>query len=290
MHISLDRVSKDFRRRPAALDNLTLDLPTGMIGLLGANGAGKSTLMRVLCGLIAPTRGRVLVDGRDLAGSATRRALKKVLGYLPQHIEPYPNLTPVEFLDYVGVLKGVGGSRERRRQAVRLLEHVGLAEDGHRRMGGFSGGMLRRVGIAQALVGDPALLVVDEPTAGLDPAERARFRTLLAGMGRDRTVLLSTHILDDVAQACPYVCVLGAGRGLYDGPTEGLVDAARGRTWLTGHGTAPPPEGAVVVNAITVGSGTRYRIVTDTPPPGAHPVEPGLEDGYMALTSTKEKR
>lgn len=288
MHISFDRVSKDFRRKPAALDDLTLDLPTGMIGLLGSNGAGKTTLMRILCGIIRPTHGRVLIDGHDLADAGVRRAVKKVLGYLPQEIEPYPNLTPVEFLDYVGVLKGVESARDRRRQAEELVSRVGLAEVRGRRMGAFSGGMRRRVGIAQSLVGDPELLVVDEPTAGLDPEERIRFRTLLASLGRDRTVLLSTHILDDVAQTCPYVFVLGGGRKRYDGPTEGLIDAARGRTWLTSPGTAPPPEHVTVVNATTVGSGTRYRIITDTPPRDAEAVEPNLEDGYMALTPTKE--
>ena len=189
--------------------------------------------MRILCGIASPTRGRVLVDGCDLADARVRRALKRTLGYLPQDIEPYPNLTPPEFLDYVGVLKGMDDARERRRQAAELLERVGLADVARRRIGGFSGGMRRRVGIAQALMGDPRLLVVDEPTAGLDPEERMRFRTLLATLGGERTVILSTHILDDVAQTCPYVCVLRGGHVRYDGATADLVGEARGRTWLT---------------------------------------------------------
>ncbi|CVH79715.1 putative ABC transporter ATP-binding protein YxlF [Coriobacteriaceae bacterium CHKCI002] len=162
MFISLDHLGKDFRKKPCALDDLTLDLPSGMIGLVGPNGAGKTTLMRILCGIVAPTRGRVLADGRDLSDARARRALKRTLGYLPQDIEPYPNLTPLEFLDYMGVLKGMGDARERRRQAGGLLERVGLADVARRRIGGFSGGMRRRVGIAQALMGDPRLLVVDE--------------------------------------------------------------------------------------------------------------------------------
>ena len=265
MFISLDRLGKDFDKKPCALDDLTLDLPSGMIGLIGPNGAGKTTLMRILCGIVSPTRGHVLVDGRDIAEPRNRRALKKTLGYLPQDIEPYPNLTPPEFLDYVGILKGMDNKRERRRQADELIERVGLADVRRRRIGGFSGGMRRRVGIAQALMGDPRLLVVDEPTAGLDPKERVRFRNL------------------------PYVCVLRSGRLRYDGATAGLIDGAHGRTWLTPPLMAPPT-GAVVVNAATTAEGTRYRIVSAAPPAGSQPVEPTLEDGYMALASDDRAR
>ena len=284
MFISIDHLGKDFGKKTGALDDLSIDLPSGMIGLVGPNGAGKTTLMRILCGVIRPTRGRVLVDGRDIADAHVRRSLKKVLGYLPQDIEPYPNLTPAEFLDYVGVLKGIDDTRQRRRQAEELLERVGLADVRSRRIGGFSGGMRRRVGIAQALMGDPRLLVVDEPTAGLDPEERMRFRTLLATLGGNRTVILSTHILDDVAQTCPYICVLRGGRLRYDGATAGLVDGARGRTWTTGPRMAPP-EGAVIVNATSDAYGTRYRVIADERPADSNAAEPTLEDGYMALAT-----
>lgn len=284
MFISLDHLGKDFRKKPCALDDLTLDLPSGMIGLIGSNGAGKTTLMRIICGVASPTRGRVLVDGRDMADARNRRALKRTLGYLPQDIEPYPNLTPIEFLEYVGVLKGMDDARERRRQAGELIERVGLADASRRRIGGFSGGMRRRVGIAQALMGDPRLLVVDEPTAGLDPEERMRFRTLIATLGGERTVILSTHILDDVAQTCPYVCVLRAGRLRYDGATAGLVSSARGRTWLTPPLAVPPADG-VVVSAVSTAQGTRYRLIADAPPAGSQALEPTLEDGYMALAA-----
>ncbi len=278
MYISINHVTKNFRGKPKALDDVTIDLPTGMIGLLGSNGAGKTTLMRMLCGIIQPTAGKVFVDGQDLSASTSRRSVKSTLGYLPQHVEPYPNLTPLEFLDYVGILKGIDKRSARRSQAEQLVARVGLTDAKDRRIGGFSGGMRRRVGIAQALMGDPRLIIVDEPTAGLDPEERIRFRTLI----------LSTHILDDVAQTCPYIFVLGHGRTRYDGPTAGLIEAARGRTWLTSPRSAPLPEQVAVVNAITTSEGTRYRIVTDTPPDGAEPVEPNLEDGYMALTINKE--
>ena len=236
MFITVDHLGKDFRKKPGALEDLTLDLPSGMIGLIGPNGAGKTTLMRILCGVVSPTRGRVLVDGCDMAESRTRRALKKTLGYLPQDIEPYPNLTPLEFLDYVGILKGMDDGRVRRRQADELIERVGLGDVRRRRIGGFSGGMKRRVGIAQALMGDPRLLIVDEPTAGLDPEERMRFRTLIATLGSDRTVILSTHILDDVAQTCPYVCVLCDCGTHRRSPRPHLADAsACGAARRCGH-------------------------------------------------------
>lgn len=289
MFISVDNLGKDFRKKPCALDGITLDLPSGMIGLIGPNGAGKTTLMRILCGVVNPTRGRVLVDGHDSSNAKTRRALKKVLGYLPQDVEPYPNLTPPEFLDYVGVLKGMDDSRLRKRQAEELIECVGLSDVRRRRIGGFSGGMRRRVGIAQALMGDPQLLIVDEPTAGLDPEERMRFRTLIATLGGERTVILSTHILDDVAQTCPYVCVLREGHLRYDDATAGLIEGTCGRTWLT-QPCMLPPESAVIVSAVADARGTRYRIVSDAPPAGALPVEPTLEDGYMALISDGRAR
>ena len=223
------------------------------------------------------------MDGHDLKDARTRRALKRTLGYLPQDIEPYPQLTPLEFLDYVGVLKGIDDTRERMRQAQELIERVGLTDVADRRIGGFSGGMRRRVGIAQALMGDTRLIIVDEPTAGLDPEERMRFRTLLASLGGDRTVILSTHILDDIAQTCPYVFVLRQGRIRYDGPTEHLTEHATGRVWLTQPSDTPPPAGMIVANAVTNARGVRYRVITDNPPANAHPMDPTLEDGYMAL-------
>lgn len=283
MFISINHLTKDFPRKPRALDDVTCDLPHGMVGLIGPNGAGKTTLMRILAGIIRPTSGQVLMDGHDLKDARTRRALKRTLGYLPQDIEPYPQLTPLEFLDYVGVLKGIDDTRERMRQAHELIDRVGLTDVADRRIGGFSGGMRRRVGIAQALMGDPRLIIVDEPTAGLDPEERMRFRTLLASLGGDRTVILSTHILDDIAQTCPYVFVLRQGRIRYDGPTEHLTGHAAGHVWLTQPSNTPPPDGMIVANAVTTARGVRYRVITDNPPADAHPMDPTLEDSYMAL-------
>lgn len=282
MDVTITGLSRTFGGR-TALDAVDLELGGGMIGLLGPNGAGKTTLMRLLTGVLRPSAGSVTVGGHDLADRAGRASVKRMLGYLPQHLDPYPDLTAREFLDYVGLLKGVDDRRVRRSQVGAVLDQVGLADSARRRLGGFSGGMKRRVGIAQALMGDPRLVVVDEPTAGLDPEERMRLRALLAGLGGRRTVVLSTHILDDVAQTCPRVAVLSAGRVLYDGTTAGLTDFARDRTYRIDTSGPQPVGDLAVTNAAALGGGMRYRVVTDAPPADAVPVAATLEDGYAAL-------
>lgn len=282
MDVSLRAVTKVYRSGERVLDELDLDIGEGMLGLLGANGAGKTTLMRLLTGVLKPTSGRIVIGGHDLATRSGVRAVKRVLGYLPQELSLYPELTGAEFLDYVALLKGIGDRDERRRQAGELLEQVGMHEYANERIGTYSGGMKRRIGIAQALLGDPELLVVDEPTAGLDPQERMRFRALLAGLSGLRIVVLSTHILGDVAQSCPNVAVLGGGKVAYHGSTEGLTSAAEGRTYLVPPGH-PVPSDSTVVNAVAKPGGTEHRVVSERPVPGAQPVEPTLEDGYAAL-------
>ncbi|MEO3928788.1 ABC transporter ATP-binding protein [Micromonosporaceae bacterium B7E4] len=266
-----------------ALHSVDLAIPGGMYGLLGANGAGKTTLMRILAGVLPPSGGQVRVGGHDLTTGAGRLAVQRRLGYLPQDLGLYPDLSPREFLDYVGLLKGLDDTRARRRQVDELLDLVALTEVAGRRMKGFSGGMRRRVGIAQALLGDPALIVVDEPTAGLDPEERVRFRTLLAGLAGNRTVLLSTHIVEDVAQTCQHAAVMAGGRVVYTGMVTDLVRVGEGATWeVTSSG--PAPTTGVVVSAISRTDGTHYRVVSPTrPSPDAVPVAPSLEDGYVAL-------
>ncbi|GAA3137921.1 ABC transporter ATP-binding protein [Planomonospora alba] len=285
MTITTERLTKVYSGGRRALDGVDLDIGGGTVGLLGANGAGKTTLLRILTGVLRPTSGRVVVAGHDLSTGAGLTALKHTLGYLPQELSLYPDLTAREFLDYIGVLKCIDDRRERRRQVDERIAEVGLQERADERLAGFSGGMKRRVGIAQALMGDPSVLIVDEPTTGLDPHERMRFRTLLAGLGRGRTVLLSTHILDDVAQTCPEVAVLAAGRLLFHDATTALVNQAAGYTYLwkaAGPAGGPPP-GAEVVSAVTTAEGSEYRIVTAVPPAGARPIAPSLEDGYAAL-------
>lgn len=283
MQITITDLSKTYRGGTQALTGIDLALPGGMTGLLGANGAGKTTLMRILTGTIRPSTGTITIGGHDLASTAGRSAVKRLLGYLPQELELYPDLTAREFLDYVALLKGIDDKTARRRQIDVLLERVALSQVAGRRVGGYSGGMKRRLGIAQALLGDPRLIIVDEPTAGLDPEERMRFRALLASLGENRTVILSTHILDDVAQTCGQVATLAAGRLVYHGPTVGLSEHATGRTYLITTAGPPPVGDHAVVNAQATPTGTTYRIVTNAPPPGAVPAEPGLEDGYLAL-------
>jgi ABC-2 type transport system ATP-binding protein len=284
VEITIENVTKSFRGNVIALDQLSLRIPTGMFGLLGSNGAGKTTLMRILAGLLLPTGGRVSAGPHDLATKAGRQALKAELGYLPQDLGIYPELTARQFLDYVALLKGIDRAADRKRRIGELLELVALTGAADRRLKGFSGGMRRRVGIAQALLNDPRLLIVDEPTAGLDPEERIRFRTLLSQLAGSRTVLLSTHIVDDVAQTCRRVAILDAGRVRFDGHVEDVVGQAAGRVWSV-RTTGAPPAG-VVVSAIADEHGTRYRVISDGPPaPEATPVDPSLEDGYLALTA-----
>ena len=285
MRIDISGLTKTFRGGVAALDGLDLTVPTGMFGLLGANGAGKTTLMRILAGIVRPSSGRVTVGEHDLATAPGRAAVQRELGYLPQDLGVYPDLTARQFLDYVALLKGMDDRAVRRRRVGELLEVVALTEYADRRLRGFSGGMRQRVGIAQALLADPQLLIVDEPTAGLDPEERIRFRTLLSQFAGRRTVLLSTHIVDDIAQTCREVAVLAKGRLIFRGTTEELVHRAEGRVWSVVTDGPPPTEGTVV-SALPHEDGMRYRIVAPAAPnPLAHAVEPGLEDGYLAVTA-----
>jgi ABC-2 type transport system ATP-binding protein len=282
MRIEISGLTKTYRGRGPALDGLDLVVPTGMFGLLGANGAGKTTLMRILAGLLRPTAGEVRIGGYDVTARAGRLAVQRVLGYLPQDLGVYPDLTAREFLDYVALLKGIDGRADRRRRVGELLDVVALTGDADRRLRGFSGGMRQRVGIAQALLADPRLLIVDEPTAGLDPEERIRFRTLLAKLAGDRTVLLSTHIVDDIAQTCRELAVLARGRLVFRGTVPELTRQAAGRVW-TVVTPGPAPTGGTVVSALPVDDGMRYRVVGVEQPVDARPADPNLEDGYLAL-------
>jgi ABC-2 type transport system ATP-binding protein len=283
MRLDIRQVSKTFRSKVRALDDVSLTAPGGILGLLGANGAGKTTLMRLLTGLIRPDSGRITIGDHDMSSSHGRLAVQRVLGYLPQDLGMYPDLTARQFLDYVALLKGLDDRPYRRRRVGELLELVSLTDAGDRKLRGYSGGMRRRVGIAQALLNDPELLIVDEPTAGLDPEERVRFRTLLSQLAERRTVVLSTHIVDDVAQTCTELAVLGRGKLIYRGTVSDLTTRAEGQVWsLVTSG--PVPAVGTVLSALPQGGATRYRIVAATRPAArAEPVAPTLEDGYIAL-------
>jgi ABC-type multidrug transport system ATPase subunit len=284
MQITTHQLTKTYRQH-TAIDGLTLSIGPGMHGLLGANGAGKTTLMRILAGVTAPTSGLVQADGQSLDNRATLRAYQRRLGYLPQEPGLYPDLTCAETLDYIAAVKGIRDRHARREHVQETLRRVGLTETATRRAKALSGGMRRRLGIGQALIADPDLLIVDEPTAGLDPRERARLRDLLATLAAaGRSVLLSTHVVDDIATGCPNLTVLDHGRLRYHGPTEALVRTAAGRVWTFTATTPPHPADTCVVSSVTTAHGTQYRTVADQPPtPAAQPGTATLEDAYLAL-------
>ena len=286
MNLTITHLSKVYGGKVRALDGVDLQIGSGMFGLLGPNGAGKTTLMRILAGILHPTAGSVQIGSHDAGTDRGRAAIKGILGYLPQELGVYPDLSAREFLDYIGILKGMDDPRVRRARVLALLDTVGLADVAGRKLKAFSGGMKRRVGIAQALLNDPQLLIVDEPTAGLDPEERIRFRNLLSDLAGDRTVLLSTHIVEDVAQTCRNLAVMTGGRVVFTGTTWDLVGAARGAVW-TVTTAGPKPEGAfTVVSTLHLGDSVQYRVVGTPAPAGATPADPSLEDGYVWLMRT----
>jgi ABC-type multidrug transport system ATPase subunit len=284
LDIAIQRLTKVYGGKVHALNGVELSISTGMFGLLGPNGAGKTTLMRILAGILRPSSGSVRIGAYDGTTERGRAAVKRVLGYLPQELGVYPDLSAREFLDYIAILKGVEQTGVRKRRVAELLETVGLADVANRKLKGFSGGMKRRVGIAQALLNDPQLLIVDEPTAGLDPEERIRFRNLLADLAGDRTVLLSTHIVEDVAQMCQRLAVMVNGQIAFQGTTAELIQAAEGHVWtLTSTGSKPEGD-FTIVSTLQLGSGIQYRIVGSPPATVyATSVEPTLEDGYIWL-------
>jgi ABC-type multidrug transport system ATPase subunit len=284
MEITITGLTKTYRGHVRALKGVNLTIPTGMFGLLGANGAGKTTLMRILAGILSPTSGALRVGAYDALKKDGRLAVQRMLGYLPQELGIYPDLTASEFLHYIGVLKGLHDDKKRRQRVEETLELVALTAARDRKLKTFSGGMKRRVGIAQALLNDPQLLIVDEPTAGLDPEERIRFRTLLTSLSGDRTILLSTHIVEDIAQTSSRLAVLSQGQVLYAGDVTGVIAQAQGRVWkVTTSGPAPSDKGTIVA-AIREGAQAQYRIVAETPPSVAAVLcQPTLEDGYVAL-------
>jgi ABC-type multidrug transport system ATPase subunit len=281
--ITITHLTKTYPGGVAALRGVDLEIGPGMFGLVGPNGAGKTSLMRILAGLVRPSDGAVSVFGHDVTSEAGKLATKALLGYLPQDLGFYPHLTAAEFLDYIAILKGVTDGRARRRQIDEALEAVRLGEVAGRQIRTFSGGMKRRVGVAQAILGEPQLLIVDEPTVGLDPEERVRLRNLLSDIAARCIVILSTHIIEDISQSCNDLAVIAKGRVLYRGSPRDLISRARGRVWnvLTGDGRRPST-GLSVVSSLQLEGGTQYRVLgTPAADERAQPVEPSLEDGYM---------
>jgi ABC-type multidrug transport system ATPase subunit len=292
MKVEISELQKVYRGDVHALNDVNLTIETGMFGLLGPNGAGKTTLMRILAGILYPTRGHVRVGEYDGTTERGRTAIKRVLGYLPQDLGMYPDLNAREFLDYIAILKGMDDRKQRKARVEEVLELVALTQVAKRKLKTYSGGMKRRAGIAQALLNDPRLLIVDEPTAGLDPEERIRFRNLLSDLSGERTVLLSTHIVEDIAQTCQNVAVMQSGHIRFQGTTLDLIHETQGKVWLLNVNTSHKPHGDfTVVSTLNMGTSTQYRVVGDAnsvvPVAAAggtvEQTAPGLEDGYIWL-------
>ena len=274
------------RRRPfPALKQASVEIESGMFGLIGPNGAGKTTLMRVLCGILEPTRGKVRVNGIDL--SERREELQALIGYLPQAFGTYEGMTAYQFLDYQAMLKGRWDAGGRRRAVEEAIAAVHLEDSRDQKIGGFSGGMKQRVGIAQTLLHLPRILVVDEPTAGLDPRERIRFRNLLAGLARDRVVVFSTHIIEDISSSCNRLAVLDGGEVRFLGTPQEMVDLTRGAVWQASVTEAEFEElrrSARVVHHMREHDRIRVRLLAARRPlPGATEATPTLEDSYLWL-------
>ncbi|MEX0754879.1 MAG: ABC transporter ATP-binding protein [Actinomycetota bacterium] len=276
--VEIDDIRKRFGRT-AALDGMSFAAAGGITGLLGPNGAGKTTLLRMIATVLAPDDGRLSLLGRDPSVAGDRLAIRRRLGYLPQEPGFHRSFTAFEFVDYVAILKEMTDRRARHDEVRRVLEIVGLSGVADRKIKALSGGMRRRVGLAQALLRGPELLVLDEPTAGLDPEQRLRFRELVSDLASDTTVILSTHQTEDVAALCQRVVVMLDGGALFEGTPGELAAVAEGRVWLAADRGDDPrlswrtPEGA-------------HRNIGEAPA-GAHLVPPTLEDGYLLLVGDR---
>lgn len=282
MHLRIGMLSKQYKGEVWGLRDFSIDLQPGILGLLGPNGAGKSTLMRILATVTKPTAGEVRWNGIDTLKEPN--ALREVLGYLPQDFGVYPHLTAQEFLEYLAAAKGLHGSAAKRR-IEELLLLVNLTDARKRQVGGFSGGMRQRVGIAAALLNDPKLLIVDEPTAGLDPEERVRFRNLLSDLSGERIVILSTHIVSDVESIATGIALINRGTLLMHASPEDLLAKAEGKVWeMTISADLLPTlrQQYLVTAVVRRADGMRVRIVSESSPgSSALPATPSLEDIYL---------
>jgi ABC-type multidrug transport system ATPase subunit len=289
--LELQSVSHVYPNGTRALDDVSLVVPTGMFGLLGPNGAGKSTLMRTVATLQTPTQGRIRFGDIDVI--ANPEALRETLGYLPQDFGVYPRVSAQDMLDHMCVLKGIASAADRKATVETLLNQTNLWTVRNKAIAGFSGGMRQRFGIAQALIGNPRLIIVDEPTAGLDPEERNRFLNLLAEIGENVVVILSTHIVEDVADLCPRMAVLSAGRIQLEGAPQELIARARGSVWAKtiGRDELETVKAAREVIATRLFAGrTIVHILSDSDPgDGFTAVEGGLEDVYFATLARSRR-
>lgn len=281
--LAIRDLSKTYANGVRALRHVSLDIPQGMFGLLGPNGAGKSSLMRTIATLQDPDSGHIELDGHDLL--ADKQATRRLLGYLPQEFGVYPKVSAEAMLDHFAVLKGVSAKRERRDLVEALLRQVNLWDVRKRKLGTFSGGMRQRFGIAQALIGDPKLVIVDEPTAGLDPEERNRFLNLLAEIGERVVVILSTHIVEDVTDLCPRMAIIGQGQLLLTGEPLEAIRSLDGRVWRCTIDKAELDSYRARMNILStrlMAGRTQIHVLADSKPgDGFDAVPPDLEDVYF---------
>ncbi|MGH7468121.1 MAG: ABC transporter ATP-binding protein [Longimicrobiales bacterium] len=290
MDLAIQDVSKTYANGVRALDNVSLHIGAGMFGLLGPNGAGKSTLMRTIATLQKPDAGRLRLGEIDVVTQPD--AVRKIIGYLPQEFGLYPNLSTELTLDHFATLKGIAGRAERRDLVQALMQQTNLWDVRRTNVGGFSGGMKQRLGIAIALLGQPRLLIVDEPTAGLDPTERNRFLNLLADIGQDVIVILSTHIVADVRELCQAMAIMDRGRIVLHGDPQRVLDEVRGRIWRVRVAKADLPafrtQHQVISTRLVAGHPVVHIYSEAQPGDGFAPVEPGLEDVYFHRVGTLE--
>lgn len=282
MNLTLEQLTKQFGKK-RAVDNMDITLSPGVYGLLGANGAGKTTLMRMICGVLNPTEGKILMDGQDIC--ECRNSYYCLLGYLPQDFGYYPDFTAGEFMSYIAALKGLS-DKKAKIMTEELLDVVSLSDVADKKIRTFSGGMKQRLGIAQAVLNNPEILVLDEPTAGLDPKERVRFRNLIADFSKDKIVILSTHIVSDVEYIADTILMMKSGRLLLRGSVEEVTDSMREKVWKYVVGKENIDrinERFCVANLHHLDDGNvEVRIISDRRPFGdAVVVEPTLEDLYL---------
>jgi ABC-type multidrug transport system ATPase subunit len=289
MKLTITDLGKQYRSDLWGLRNLSLDIKPGILGLLGPNGAGKSTLMRMLATITKPTEGSILWNDVDISRSPD--TLRAVLGYLPQDFGVYPNLTAVEFLEYMAAIKGLDSATAKKR-IEELLQLVNLKDAAKRPLGGYSGGMKQRVGIAQALLNDPELLIVDEPTVGLDPEERVRFRNLLSDLSGERIVILSTHIVSDVEATATRIALVSKGRLLCESAPEDLLRELECKVWewcVSSDDLLVLKQKYIVSETIRRSDGVQVRVVSPTQPEAlARSVSPNLEDAYLFFVGGRQ--
>ncbi len=289
--LKISNLSKTYPNGVKALDNINIELTNGMFGLLGPNGAGKSSLMRTLATLQEADSGAAFLDDIDIFKNPTE--LRKVLGYLPQEFGVYPKISAYQLLEHMAILKGISNNKERNDLVNYLLQKVNLSKEKHKNVKGFSGGMKQRVGIAQALIGNPKLIIVDEPTAGLDPGERNRFHNLLADVAEDVIIILSTHIVDDVTELCSNMAIMNLGKMVYQGAPQTVISELNGKVWqkiIERNEVAEYQANYTVISDKMVAGRPLIHVLSDSNPgAGFESVAPSLEDVFFSKINTTEQ-